>query len=79
MAGTIRDLYPSSLSYIKDQVDWLYHIWTLRPLCSHQELLAQRLKGELIASHPEEAGLIATLDQVLGNEPELNIEDLDLF
>lgn len=79
MPTPLRELYPNSLSYIKDQVDWLYHIWSQRPLCSHQISQAKQLKGELIASYPAETGLIATLDQVLGIEPELDLEDLELF
>lgn len=79
MPKQLRELYPSSLSYIKDQIDWLYHIWEQRPLCSHQEHQAKQLKDELIASYPAETGLIATLDQVLGIEPEIDLEDLELF
>lgn len=79
MPTPLRELYPNSLSYIKDQVDWLYHIWSQRPLCSHQISQAKQLKDELIARHPAETGLIATLDQVLGIEPELDLEDLELF
>lgn len=79
MAGSLKELYPNSLSYIRDQVDWLHHIWTQRPLCSHQESQAKQLKSELIASYPSEVGLIATLDQVLGIEPEIDLEDLELF
>lgn len=79
MALSLRDLYPNDLSYIKDQVDWLYHIWSQRPLCSHQEHQAKLLKEELITRHPEETGLIGTLNQVLGEDAGLDIEDLDLF
>lgn len=66
MAASLRDLYPDDLSYIKDQANWLHHIWTMRPLCSHQTMQAEKLRETLMQNYPEEKGTLETLNTVLG-------------
>ncbi|MBR5671881.1 MAG: hypothetical protein IKX02_00400 [Spirochaetales bacterium] len=80
MACSLRELYPTSLDYIRDQAEWLLHIRGQRPLCSHQELQARRLLEELERDYPDEAGIRATLEQALGCQ-EIEARDIldDLF